>query len=94
MPSPCTFRKIDPRFDSDNRNATAYRTLAIHDLDGSTTGIPDSYVLIHDGENDSVATDDTCKIQPPGTPLCARVISDAFSSASGGPDPQGVLVLR
>jgi cell migration-inducing and hyaluronan-binding protein len=31
---------------------------------------------------------------PPGTPLCARAISDAFSSASGGPDPQGVLVLR
>jgi cell migration-inducing and hyaluronan-binding protein len=61
---PVYFPKIDPRFDSDNRNATAYRTLAIHDLDGSTTGIPDSYVLIHDGENDSVATDDTCKIQP------------------------------
>ncbi len=57
MPSPCTFRKIDPRFDSDNRGGVAYRTAAIHDLDGSTTGIPDSYVLINDGENDSVATD-------------------------------------
>jgi cell migration-inducing and hyaluronan-binding protein len=42
----------------------AYRTLAIHDLDGSTTGIPNSYVLLNDGENDSVATDSTCKIQP------------------------------
>jgi cell migration-inducing and hyaluronan-binding protein len=61
---PVYFPKIDPRFDSDNRGAVAYRTAAIHDLDGSTTGIPDSYVLIHDGENDSVATDDTCKIQP------------------------------
>ena len=37
---------------------------AIHDLDGSTTGIPDSYVLLQDGENDSVATDDTCEIHP------------------------------
>ena len=61
---PVYFPKIDSRFDSDNRSGSAYRTLAIHDLDGSTTGIPDSYVLIHDGENDSVATDDTCKIQP------------------------------
>jgi cell migration-inducing and hyaluronan-binding protein len=61
---PVYFPKIDSRFDSDNRSGSAYRTAAIHDLDGSTTGIPDSYVLIHDGENDSVATDDTCKIQP------------------------------
>ena len=58
------FPKIDSRFDSDNRGGGAYRTAAIHDLDGSTTGIPDSYVLIHDGENDSVATDDTCEIHP------------------------------
>ena len=43
---------------------SAYRTLAIHDLDGSVTGIPNSYVLLNDGENDSVATDDTCQIHP------------------------------
>ncbi len=61
---PVYFPKIDPRFDSDNRSGSAYRTAAIHDLDGSTTGIPDSYVLLHDGENDSVATDDTCEIHP------------------------------
>src|SRR5690606_9039675 len=42
----------------------AYRTASIHDLDGSATGIPDSYILIHDGENDSIATDDSCVIQP------------------------------
>ena len=52
---PVYFPKIDSRFDGDNRTASAYRTAAIHDLDGSTSGIPDSYVLIHDGENDSVA---------------------------------------
>jgi cell migration-inducing and hyaluronan-binding protein len=61
---PVYFPKIDPRFDGDNRTASAYRTAAIHDLDGSTTGIPDSYALINDGENDSVATDDTCEIHP------------------------------
>jgi cell migration-inducing and hyaluronan-binding protein len=61
---PVYFPKIDPRFDNDNRGGSAYRTLAIHDLDGSTTGIPNSYVLLNDGENDSVATDNSCKIQP------------------------------
>ncbi|MBO9669345.1 MAG: G8 domain-containing protein [Sphingobium sp.] len=61
---PVYFPKIEPRFDNDNRGGSAYRTLAIHDLDGSTTGIPNSYVLLNDGENDSVATDNSCKIQP------------------------------
>jgi hypothetical protein len=61
---PVYFPKFDPRFDNDNRGGNAYRTLSFRDLDGSVTGIPDSQVLLHDGENDSVVTDDTCEIQP------------------------------
>jgi hypothetical protein len=61
---PVHFPKYDARFDNDNRGGSAYRTLAIHDLDGTTTGMGDSYVLLHDGEFDSPATDNTCKIQP------------------------------
>ena len=93
---PVYFPKIDSRFDSDNRNATAYRTLAIHDLDGSTTGIPDSYVLIHDGENDSVATDDTCKIQPTwNASVCAGDIGRIQFAIRRGGARRGVgLALR
>src|SRR4051812_4615736 len=61
---PVYFPKIDTRFDNDNRGGVGYRTLSIHDLDGSVTGIRDSHIMLHDGENDSVVTDDTCKIQP------------------------------
>jgi len=62
---PVYFPNIDARFDSDNRGAVAYRSLAIHDLDGSVGGMGDAYILLHDGENDSVATDEsTCEIQP------------------------------
>ncbi|HXS31531.1 MAG TPA: hypothetical protein VN755_11910, partial [Steroidobacteraceae bacterium] len=61
---PVWFPNYDTRFDNDNRGGSAYRTLAIHDLDGTTTGVPNSYVLLHDGAFDTVATDDTCKIQP------------------------------
>jgi cell migration-inducing and hyaluronan-binding protein len=61
---PVYFPKIDPRFDNDNRGGSAYRTLTIHDLDGSTTGIPNSYILLNDGANDSVVTDDSCVIHP------------------------------
>ena len=93
---PVYFPKIDARWDSDNRNATAYRTLAIHDLDGSTTGIPDSYVLIHDGENDSVATDDTCKIQPTwNASVCAGDIGRIqFSIRRAGPTRGAGLALK
>jgi hypothetical protein len=61
---PVDFPNIDTRFDNDNRGGVAWRTLAIHDLDGTTTGVADSYILLHDGENDSVATDDACTIHP------------------------------
>ncbi|MBN2128926.1 MAG: hypothetical protein JW741_05490, partial [Sedimentisphaerales bacterium] len=61
---PVYFPNIETRFDNDNRGGVAYRTLSIHDLDGSVTGIPDSHIMLHDGENNSVATDDTCEIHP------------------------------
>jgi len=61
---PVYFPKFDTRFDNDNRGGNAYRTLSIHDLDGSVSGIRDSHVMLHDGENDSVVTDNTCEIHP------------------------------
>ncbi len=61
---PVYFPTYDQRFDNDNRGGNAYRTLSIHDLDGSVTGIPDSHIMLHDGENDSVVTDDTCEVHP------------------------------
>ena len=62
---PVYFPNIDDRFDSDNRGAVAYRSAAIHDLDSSVGGVPDAYILVHDGENDSVATDAVaCAIHP------------------------------
>ncbi len=61
---PVYFPKIDTRFDNDNRGGVGYKTLSFRDLDGSVTGIPNSHVMLNDGENDSVAIDDSCKIQP------------------------------
>ena len=83
---PVYFPKIDSRFDNDNRGGVGYRTLSIHDLDGSMTGIPDSYILLHDGENDSVATDDTCKIQPTWNASVCTGDVGRMSSGQEGPD--------
>ncbi len=59
---PVYFPNYDLRFDNDNRGGVAYRTLSIHDLDGSVTGIADSHIMLHDGEFDSPVTDETCEI--------------------------------
>ena len=93
---PVYFPKIDPRFDSDNRSGSAYRTAAIHDLDGSVGGIPNSYILINDGENDSVATDDTCEIHPTwNASVCAGDIGRIqFSIRRPGPTRGAGLALK
>src|SRR5262249_51913863 len=81
---PVFFPKIDPRFDNDNRGGVAWRTAAIHDLDGSVGGIPNSYILINDGENDSVATDETCKIQPTwNAAVCTGDVGRLFLNKPG-----------
>jgi cell migration-inducing and hyaluronan-binding protein len=79
------FPKIDPRFDNDNRGGVAWRTAAIHDLDGSVGGIPNAYILINDGENDSVATDETCKVQPTwNAAVCTGDVGRLFLNRPGG----------
>ncbi|HWK42788.1 MAG TPA: G8 domain-containing protein [Croceibacterium sp.] len=101
---PVYFPNIDPRFDNDNRGGVAYRTLSIHDLDGSVTGIADSYIMLHDGENDSVVTDDTCEIQPTwNASVCTgdvgRLYLTELSANRGGtgsraaPAPQAPIAL-
>ncbi len=88
---PVHFPKYDERFDNDNRGGIAYQTLAIHDLDGSVTGIPQSYILLHDGEYNSIATDDTCEIHPTwNASVCAGDVGRLyFRGAGGGPGGGG-----
>jgi len=50
---------------SDNGSSVAWKTAVIRDKDGSLGAGPNSYVLIHDGSNDSIATDtQACEIKP------------------------------
>jgi cell migration-inducing and hyaluronan-binding protein len=88
---PVYFPKYDARFDNDNRGGNAYRTLSFRDLDGSVTGIPNSQVLLYDGENDSVATDDTCQIHPTwNAAVCTGDIGRLNLSDSRGELPKAV----
>ena len=88
---PVYFPKYDSRFDNDNRGGDAYRTLSFRDLDGSVTGVPNSQVLLHDGENDSVATDDSCEIRPSwNAAVCTGDIGRLNLSDSRGELPSAV----
>jgi hypothetical protein len=83
---PVHFPKIDSRFDNDNRGGVAWRTAGFQDLDGSVGGKPNSFVLIHDGENDSVATDDqACEIHPTwNAAVCTGDVGRLFLNKPNG----------
>ena len=74
---PVYFPKYDARFDNDNRGGNAYRTLSIHDLDGSVTGIPNSQSCSTTARTTASPPTTAARSIPPGTPLCARVMSAA-----------------
>jgi hypothetical protein len=62
---PVYFPPMERKWGSDNGGSTAYKTAVIRDKDGSFGGGPNSYVLINDGANDSIAVDaEACEIKP------------------------------
>jgi cell migration-inducing and hyaluronan-binding protein len=76
---------------NDTGNASAYRTAAIRDKDGSLGAGPNAYVLIHDGVNDSIATDtQACEIKPDwNAALCKGDVGRMNISAGGGGGGRG-----
>jgi cell migration-inducing and hyaluronan-binding protein len=62
---PVYFPPMERKWGSDNGGSTSYKAAAYRDKDGSLGGGPNSYVLIHDGVNDSIAVDaEACEIKP------------------------------
>ncbi|HWL63855.1 MAG TPA: G8 domain-containing protein [Steroidobacteraceae bacterium] len=97
--------KGNAKWANDNGNSQAYRTAVIRDKDGSLGAGPNAYVLIHDGENDSVATDTkVCEIKASwNAAVCkgdvgrlsfagpggARAGGPGAAPRAGGPGPAG-----
>jgi cell migration-inducing and hyaluronan-binding protein len=63
---PVYFPPMERKWGNDvNLGSVAWKTAVFHDKDGSVSGVADSYILIHDGANDSIATDaGACQIKP------------------------------
>src|ERR1700677_2314114 len=84
---PVYFPPMERKWGSDNGGSTAYKTAVIRDKDGSFGGGPDSYVLINDGVNDSIAVDaGACEIKPTWNAAVSKgdVGRLNFGAAGGG----------
>src|SRR5499426_1089399 len=61
---PVYFPPMERKWGNDNLNGVAWKAAAIHDKDGSVSGVPNSYILLNDGVFDSMATDaEACEIK-------------------------------
>src|SRR5436190_3324766 len=60
---PVYFPPLEHKWSNDDYGNGSYRTAVFHDLDGSVTGVADSFILIND-ESDGLAIDKACTIKP------------------------------
>jgi cell migration-inducing and hyaluronan-binding protein len=82
---PVYYPPMERKWGNDNGGSTAYRTAVFRDRDGSLGMGPDSYVLIHDGVNDSVAVDEeACQIKRDWNAAICRGDVGRLSFGGGG----------
>ena len=88
---PVYFPPMERKWGSDNGGSTAYKTAVIRDKDGSFGDGPNSYVLINDGVNDSIAADaKDCEIKPTwNAAVCKGDVGRLDIGGPGGPGGPG-----
>ena len=83
---PVYFPPMERKWANDNGGSVAYKTAAIRDHDGSFGGGPESYVLINDGPNDSIAVDSgACEIKPTWNAAVCKGDVGRMNIGGGGP---------
>ncbi len=60
---PVYFPPMEFKWSNDDYGNGSYQTSVFNDKDGSVSGVPNSYILINDA-NDEIAIDDACEIKP------------------------------
>jgi hypothetical protein len=83
---PVSFPPLQRRWASDWGRSAAYKSAAIHDLDGSVSGIPGAYIVI---DNGIASHEEACEMKPswksrsPSRPRRSRQADR--SAGTGGP---------
>jgi G8 domain len=83
---PVYFPPMENKWTNDNYGNGSYKTSVFHDVDGSVSGVADSYVLIND-EDDGMAIDDACEVKPTWNAAVCK--GDVGRLAVGGPGDGG-----
>jgi cell migration-inducing and hyaluronan-binding protein len=82
---PVFYPPMERKWGNDNLGGVAWKAAAFHDKDGSVGGIPNSYILIHDGVWDSIATDEqACEIKKDWNAAVCRGDVGRLSFGGGG----------
>ncbi len=81
---PVYFPPMEHKWSNDDYGNGSYKTAVFHDVDGSVSGVKDSYVLIND-EHDGMAIDEACEIKPTWNAAVCR--GDVGRLAVGAPGP-------
>ncbi|MGH9608666.1 MAG: hypothetical protein ACRD34_03240 [Bryobacteraceae bacterium] len=85
---PVYFPPVEHKWSSDSGSHGGYMGAVFHDVDGSVSGVPDSYILIND-VNDGIAIDGACEIKPTWNAAVCK--GDVGRLALGGPYAGGGL---
>jgi cell migration-inducing and hyaluronan-binding protein len=83
---PVYFPPVEHKWSNDDYGNGSYKTSVFHDLDGSVTGVADSFILIND-ESNAIAIDQACEIRP--TWNAAVCTGDVGRLALAGPGGGG-----
>jgi cell migration-inducing and hyaluronan-binding protein len=83
---PVYFPPMENKWTNDDYGNGSYKTSVFHDVDGSVSGVADSYVLIND-EDDGMAIDDACEVKPTWNAAVCK--GDVGRLAVGGPGDTG-----
>jgi len=85
---PVYFPPMEHKWSNDDYGNGSYKTAVFHDVDGSVSGVPDSYILINDAD-DGIAIDNACEIKPTWNAAVCK--GDVGRLAVGGPGGGGVF---
>jgi hypothetical protein len=88
---PVYFPPMQHKWSNDDYGNVSYKTSVFHDVDGSVSGVPDSYILIND-ESDGVAIDDACEIKPTWNAAVCK--GDVGRLTLVGPGNDGLVGFR
>ena len=83
---PVYFPPMEHKWSNDDYGNGSYKTSVFNDKDGTVTGVPGSYILIHD-ESNGLVIDESCDIKPTWNAAVCK--GDVGRLAIGGPGGGG-----